>query len=82
MFVCVRVTDGECAFVTVRCCYLSTVSQHGVWWFGQLLPANDLENELLLGVSWKWVIAERVERAWREKEKSGGATLINVISQS
>lgn len=41
--------------------YLSTVPQHGVWWFGQLLSTNDLENELLLGAGWKRVIAEWIK---------------------
>lgn len=48
------------------CLYLSTVPQHGVWWFGQLLSTNDFENELLLGVSWKRVITEWIKWAWGE----------------
>lgn len=57
--------SSVCVFM---CFYFSTVAQHGVWRFGQLLSTNDLENELLLGVSWKWVITEWVEGPWRERK--------------
>lgn len=58
-------TDGECGNrgCVLVCFYLSTVPQHGIWRFGQLLSANDLENELLLGISWKGIITEWVEGA-------------------
>lgn len=56
-------TDGECGECVLVCFYLSTVPQHGIWRFGQLLSANDLENELLLGISWKGIITEWVEGA-------------------
>lgn len=58
-------TDGECEKAEL-CLYLAAVPQHGVRWFGQLLSTNDLEYELFLGVSWKWVITEWVEGAYRE----------------
>lgn len=41
--------------------YLASVSKHGVWRFGELLSANHLQDELLFGVSRKWVTRERVE---------------------
>lgn len=57
----VRGRERENMGVFVVSLYLSTVPQHGVWWFGQLLSANDLENELLLGAGWKRVIAEWIK---------------------
>lgn len=45
----------------VACWHLSAVTQHGVWWFGQLLTADDLQDELLLGTRRKRVVAEWVE---------------------
>lgn len=59
-----RNTENVCWFLCVLVClYLSTVTQHGVWWFGQLLTTDDLQNELLLGIGRKRVVTEWIKWA-------------------
>lgn len=41
--------------------YLASVSEHGVWRFGELLSTDHFQDELLFGVGRKWVTRVRVE---------------------
>lgn len=48
-----------------RASHLSSVPQHGVRRLGQLLPTDDLQNQLLLRTGRKWISRVGVECAWK-----------------
>lgn len=48
--------------------HLASVSQHGVFGFGQLLAANNLHYQLFPHLSWQWVHQHWIKRTYEQRK--------------
>jgi len=66
--------DLDLDLACVRACvwrYLSSVSQHGVFGLGQLLSADDLQDQLLLHLARQGVLQVGVKGTWSRGHHGG-----------